>query len=83
MIRCFKSISIERIEPDCTCATEHFHSVSYLHHHLLSIASMARQFFVGGNFKMNPATRQQKVAITEVLNKADLDQNTGMHLERI
>ncbi|KAF8882126.1 triose phosphate isomerase [Infundibulicybe gibba] len=37
---------------------------------------MARQFFVGGNFKMNPNTREQKIAIVQVLNKADLDPTT-------
>jgi triosephosphate isomerase len=34
---------------------------------------MARKFFVGGNFKMNPGTLAQKKAITEALNKADID----------
>ena len=38
---------------------------------------MARKFFVGGNFKMNPATKKQKIELIETLNKADLDQNTG------
>ncbi|KAF9456321.1 triose phosphate isomerase [Collybia nuda] len=37
---------------------------------------MARQFFVGGNFKMNPNTRKQKEALVEVLNKAQLDSAT-------
>ncbi|KIY44319.1 triose phosphate isomerase [Fistulina hepatica ATCC 64428] len=37
---------------------------------------MARQFFVGGNFKMNPASLKQKEAIVSVLNKADLDPAT-------
>ncbi|KAJ7591629.1 Triosephosphate isomerase [Mycena floridula] len=37
---------------------------------------MARQFFVGGNFKMNPATRDQKYALVDVLNKATLDPAT-------
>ncbi|KAF8921852.1 triose phosphate isomerase [Mucidula mucida] len=37
---------------------------------------MSRQFFVGGNFKMNPASKQAKVALVETLNKADLDPNT-------
>ncbi|KIY73615.1 Triosephosphate isomerase [Cylindrobasidium torrendii FP15055 ss-10] len=36
---------------------------------------MARQFFVGGNFKMNPASKQAKVALVETLNKAPLDPN--------
>ncbi|KZT70547.1 Triosephosphate isomerase [Daedalea quercina L-15889] len=34
---------------------------------------MPRQFFVGGNFKMNPATRQQKTTLVKVLNEATLD----------
>jgi len=37
---------------------------------------MVRQFFVGGNFKMNPGTKHQKAAIVEVLNNAKLDPNT-------
>ncbi|KAI9511971.1 triose phosphate isomerase [Russula earlei] len=37
---------------------------------------MTRQFFVGGNFKMNPATREAKRALVEVLNQAPLDPNT-------
>ncbi|KIK63264.1 hypothetical protein GYMLUDRAFT_40973 [Collybiopsis luxurians FD-317 M1] len=37
---------------------------------------MTRQFFVGGNFKMNPATREAKQALVKVLNDAELDQNT-------
>lgn len=39
--------------------------------------AMPRQFFVGGNFKMNPNTRNQKEALVEVLNKAQLDLATG------
>ncbi|KAK7049850.1 triosephosphate isomerase [Paramarasmius palmivorus] len=36
---------------------------------------MTRQFFVGGNFKMNPTTREAKKALIKVLNEADLDPN--------
>ncbi|KAJ7267240.1 Triosephosphate isomerase [Mycena rebaudengoi] len=34
---------------------------------------MARQFFVGGNFKMNPCTVADKKILADLLNKADLD----------
>jgi len=34
---------------------------------------MTRQFFVGGNFKLNPSSRQAKKALIEGLNKAELD----------
>ncbi|KAH9925782.1 Triosephosphate isomerase [Fomitopsis serialis] len=34
---------------------------------------MPRQFFVGGNFKMNPGTQEQKKTIVKVLNDATLD----------
>lgn len=37
---------------------------------------MPRQFFVGGNFKMNPISRAQKKIIIDELNAADLDPNT-------
>ncbi|KAJ3756768.1 Triosephosphate isomerase [Lentinula raphanica] len=37
---------------------------------------MARQFFVGGNFKMNPANRKDKVALVKLLNEAELDPAT-------
>ncbi|EIW75523.1 triose phosphate isomerase [Coniophora puteana RWD-64-598 SS2] len=37
---------------------------------------MARKFFVGGNFKMNPGSLEAKKAIVNVLNKADVDPNT-------
>jgi len=37
---------------------------------------MARQFFVGGNFKMNPGSVEQKKGIIDILNKADLDAST-------
>ncbi|TFL05469.1 triose phosphate isomerase [Pterulicium gracile] len=35
--------------------------------------SPTRQFFVGGNFKLNPGTLQAKKDIVEILNKADID----------
>lgn len=38
---------------------------------------MPRQFFVGGNFKMNPGSVEQKKNIIDILNKADLDPSTG------
>lgn len=38
---------------------------------------MARQFFVGGNFKLNPITLDAKSSLIEGLNKADLDPTTG------
>jgi len=37
---------------------------------------MARKFFVGGNFKMNPGSLESKKTIVNVLNKADVDPNT-------
>ncbi|KAG2067707.1 Triosephosphate isomerase [Suillus decipiens] len=37
---------------------------------------MPRQFFVGGNFKMNPISRGQKESIISILNSADLDSTT-------
>jgi len=37
---------------------------------------MSRRFFVGGNFKLNPATRDAKLSLIEGLNKADLDRDT-------
>ncbi|KAI9573032.1 Triosephosphate isomerase [Boletus coccyginus] len=37
---------------------------------------MARQFFVGGNFKMNPGSVEQKKNIVAILNNADLDPST-------
>lgn len=39
---------------------------------------MARQFFVGGNFKMNPNTQEQSIALAGGLNDAQLDPSTGM-----
>lgn len=38
---------------------------------------MPRQFFVGGNFKMNPGSVEQKKQIINVLNQVDLDPETG------
>ncbi len=38
---------------------------------------MPRQFFVGGNFKMNPASRAQKNSLVETLNQATLDPAVG------
>ena len=38
---------------------------------------MTRQFFVGGNFKMNPASREAKRGLIKTLNEATLDPNTG------
>ena len=38
---------------------------------------MARQFFVGGNFKMNPITREQKKTLVKVLNDAKVDPSVG------
>ena len=38
---------------------------------------MARQFFVGGNFKMNPATREAKKKLVDALNQATLDPSVG------
>jgi triosephosphate isomerase len=43
---------------------------------------MPRQFFVGGNFKMNPTSREQKENIVKILNDADVDPNTGDHAIR-
>jgi triosephosphate isomerase len=37
---------------------------------------MTRQFFVGGNFKLNPSSLQSKVLLIEGLNKAELDPST-------
>ncbi|KAF8884417.1 triose phosphate isomerase [Gymnopilus junonius] len=37
---------------------------------------MPRQFFVGGNFKLNPASLQASTSLIEGLNKADLDPAT-------
>ncbi|KAH8996650.1 triose phosphate isomerase [Lactarius akahatsu] len=37
---------------------------------------MTRQFFVGGNFKMNPVSREAKRALVKTLNDATLDPQT-------
>ncbi|KAF5331465.1 hypothetical protein D9758_015487 [Tetrapyrgos nigripes] len=39
---------------------------------------MARQFFVGGNLKMNPDTVAAKVALIKAINVADLDPTTEL-----
>lgn len=39
---------------------------------------MARKFFVGGNFKMNPASVAAKKEIVKILNEAELDSSVGM-----
>ena len=39
-----------------------------------------RQFFVGGNWKLNPTSVGKAKELVEVLNKADLDPNTGAQL---
>ena len=39
--------------------------------------TMARQFFVGGNFKMNPASRDAKRKLIDALNQASLDPSVG------
>ena len=38
---------------------------------------MARKFFVGGNFKMNPLPREAKNGLVNALNGASLDPNVG------
>ncbi len=38
---------------------------------------MTRQFFVGGNFKLNPPSVTASQLIVDVLNKGDLDPETG------
>jgi triosephosphate isomerase len=38
---------------------------------------MSRQFFVGGNFKLNPITINANSSLIGDLNKADLDPETG------
>jgi len=37
---------------------------------------MSRQFFVGGNFKMNPCSRKEKQALAQLLNSATIDPST-------
>jgi hypothetical protein len=39
---------------------------------------MARKFFVGGNFKMNPTSKSGLTSLVNGLNQADLDPNTGL-----
>ena len=41
--------------------------------------AMTRQFFVGGNFKMNPVSREAKRGLIKTLNDATLDPQTGVH----
>ena len=38
---------------------------------------MPRQFFVGGNFKLNPVTREGKKSLINILNNADIDPSVG------
>jgi hypothetical protein len=45
--------------------------------YLLPPSTMTRQFFVGGNFKMNPASRDAKRSLIKTLNEATLDPSTG------
>lgn len=40
---------------------------------------MTRQFFVGGNFKLNPITLESKKSLISGLNKAELDPSTGAY----
>ena len=40
---------------------------------------MTRQFFVGGNFKLNPTTLESKKSLISGLNKAELDPSTGAY----
>jgi hypothetical protein len=44
--------------------------------------TMARKFFVGGNFKMNPASVAAKKEIVKVLNEADLDSSVGAYIAK-
>ena len=44
---------------------------------------MPRQFFVGGNFKMNPSTKETKVALVKVLNDAQIDPSVGTSKLRV
>ena len=44
--------------------------------HTHSIA-MARQFFVGGNFKLNPTSIEAKKGLLKVLNEATIDPAVG------
>lgn len=38
---------------------------------------MPRQFFVGGNFKLNPVTQEQKRSLVKTLNEATIDPAVG------
>ena len=38
---------------------------------------MSRKFFVGGNFKLNPVTREGKKSLINILNNADIDPSVG------
>ena len=44
---------------------------------------MTRQFFVGGNFKLNPITLESKKSLISGLNKAELDPSTGAYTHRL
>ncbi len=44
---------------------------------------MTRQFFVGGNFKMNPVSREAKRVLVKTLNEATLDPQVGEHSSRL
>ena len=54
-------------------------STSYLSLSLNSENTMTRQFFVGGNFKLNPTTRAAKQALVKTLNEATVDPNVGQY----
>ena len=41
---------------------------------------MGRQFFVGGNFKMNPSSREAKQTLIKGLNDANLDSSVGAYV---
>ena len=47
--------------------------------HNNSYHNMARKFFVGGNFKMNPISREEKRTLVKTLNDADVDQSVGLY----
>ena len=46
--------------------------------HTSNSNTMTRQFFVGGNFKLNPPSITASQSIIDILNKGDLDPETGM-----
>lgn len=60
-----------------------FHSLHFTHRHPRKLPSqtitMTRQFFVGGNFKLNPITLESKKSLISGLNKAELDPSTGAY----